>query len=354
MNAIQALSWKQARAIVQRLEALNPFGSEVKSTFLKIEDENFVDGKQVQLYGFGISAKRYCLFTIGSDDELVMRKCSEHSLKLLLSPEDPEDPDDEEEEERDPNEGWIADTSRRWVAEMLGRAPDPPLPWASRPAVTRVGLSSPHVLKRFVRGTRPKGGYPNQFKPFNFGLGVQVRPLGHPKDVDPDRCRFVGPFSRDPREWLAAEWVDIDSKRRVRIATGGEAAPNIAAVKTVGEYLAQYRVHPEAKSAGPDGRPCDHDTTGLLQRRHVTPTHIIHTGKESNRLEALLRIEVKYCFPRGEGESRPPRWPDRWFDRKFMQAVSKLADTFHKLHLVSELLEIERNNVFDEQGRTRP
>ena len=50
--------------------------------------------------------------------------------------------------------------------------------------------------------------------------------------------------------------------------------------------LADYRVHPEAKSLGPDGHPCDKQTTGLLQRRHVTPIlPLRHRGKEGNRID---------------------------------------------------------------------
>ena len=33
--------------------------------------------------------------------------------------------------------------------------------------------------------------------------------------------------------------------------------------------LDSYQNHPEAKSLGPDGKPCDCDTRGLLQRAHI-------------------------------------------------------------------------------------
>ncbi len=50
--------------------------------------------------------------------------------------------------------------------------------------------------------------------------------------------------------------------------------------------LADYRVHPEAKSLGPDGHPCDKQTIGLLVRRHVTPIPSLrHRGKEGNRID---------------------------------------------------------------------
>jgi len=33
--------------------------------------------------------------------------------------------------------------------------------------------------------------------------------------------------------------------------------------------LDSYQNHPEAKSLGPNGRPCDFDTRGLLQRAQI-------------------------------------------------------------------------------------
>ena len=47
--------------------------------------------------------------------------------------------------------------------------------------------------------------------------------------------------------------------------------------------LDSYQNHPEAKSLGPDGKPCEFDTRGLLQRAHIVanwPT--IKIGKESD------------------------------------------------------------------------
>ena len=45
-----------------------------------------------------------------------------------------------------------------------------------------------------------------------------------------------------------------------------------------------YQNHPEAKSLGPDGKPCEFDTRGLLQRAHIVANWpLIYTGKESDR-----------------------------------------------------------------------
>ena len=51
--------------------------------------------------------------------------------------------------------------------------------------------------------------------------------------------------------------------------------------------IREFRAHPEAKSLGPDGRPCGKRTTGLLQRRPVVATETVVIGKEANELEQV-------------------------------------------------------------------
>jgi hypothetical protein len=48
--------------------------------------------------------------------------------------------------------------------------------------------------------------------------------------------------------------------------------------------LEAYQNHPEAKSLGPDGKPCEFDTRGLLQRAHIVANWPpIYIGKESDK-----------------------------------------------------------------------
>ena len=48
--------------------------------------------------------------------------------------------------------------------------------------------------------------------------------------------------------------------------------------------LESYQSHPEAKSLGTNGKPCESDTRGLLQRAHITANSPpIYIGKESDR-----------------------------------------------------------------------
>ena len=56
-------------------------------------------------------------------------------------------------------------------------------------------------------------------------------------------------------------------------------------MQTYRDVLDEYRMHPEAKSAGPDGEACGPGTVGDLQRRAVHVGRIRYIGKESNQLE---------------------------------------------------------------------
>jgi len=48
--------------------------------------------------------------------------------------------------------------------------------------------------------------------------------------------------------------------------------------------LESYQNHPEAKSLGPDGKPCEFDTCGLLQRANIIANWpLIYIGKESDK-----------------------------------------------------------------------
>ena len=63
-EAVKALAWAGVREIVTQFDRLNPYDRDVmQEPILKVEKVNFgLDGKQRELYGYAIAAKRYCLF----------------------------------------------------------------------------------------------------------------------------------------------------------------------------------------------------------------------------------------------------------------------------------------------------
>jgi len=121
-------------------------------------------------------------------------------------------------------------------------------------------------------------------------LAAHVMPFGHPDGVDPTRFQLIAPFEKDGRRWLHLPWIDRYSGMSYHISTTADTGGlGVARVQTYRDVLAAFRTHPEAKSAGPDGRPCDRRTIGLLQRRVVRSLLELtaHVGKESNRLEEV-------------------------------------------------------------------
>jgi hypothetical protein len=128
--------------------------------------------------------------------------------------------------------------------------------------------------------------YAEQIKPFNFLQTCQISPFGHPDGVDPEKCRLISTYDPNPRKWLEKEWVDQDTGKIFRITTRGHhGSRNIARVKTYGDVITEYEFHPESKCADALSNPCDRQTIGLLQRRHIKIDQIKCIGKESNSLE---------------------------------------------------------------------
>ena len=121
-----------------------------------------------------------------------------------------------------------------------------------------------------------------------FSPTCHVKPFGHPPGVDAERFHLIAPYEANSREWLRNTWIDQYSGENYRITTTGHHGDrHTARVKTYGEVLREYEIHPESKCADASGRPCGKQTAGLLQRRHVRIDQIKYIGKESNSLEEV-------------------------------------------------------------------
>jgi hypothetical protein len=219
----------------------------------------------------------------------VIAEAKQHGLGHLLNPIDPED------ESRD----WITELWE-YIVRVDGQGlPTEEPDWLDRPAITRITISKPRLLRPFEptrhrsvkdesnAHTKPLPDGPDtEVRPHNFLLAAHVDPLNQPPEADPHRFQLVAPYTADPRQWRKLKWTDANTGRAYRITTTGPAAPGEVRVKTYRDVLEDYRTHPEAKSVGADGSPCDRETRGLLQRRHVTPDGPIRQiGKEAHQLE---------------------------------------------------------------------
>ncbi len=252
---------------------------------LQIEPDNYDSqtGNQRQLHCFAISAKRYTLFMLNKKGEPVMLqreannkkdRWSQHGLGHLLNPIDPAS------EDRD----WIGQIWVKMVRKPLG-LPTDKLSFENLPAVGRVSVSSPSVMRAFTRFNKGKC-YADRIKPFNFVLTCQVQALGHPTGADPEHFHLIAPYSPDSRRWLKTQWTDQYTGEPYWITTDGHhGARKTVRVKTYGEVLQEYEFHPESKCADGGGDICGKQTVGLLTRRHVQINRIRFIGKESNALE---------------------------------------------------------------------
>jgi hypothetical protein len=286
--AIKALSWKQVKDIAMRFAALNPYDRDaIPGSVLKIEEDNFdpKTGKQRQLYCLAISAKRYALFLkdrhgkpelLRKDTNNGADRWSEHGLGHLLNPTNPESDDRK----------WVGQAWLQIVLKAL-EMPTQNLEFEDRPAVGRVTVSSPAVIRPLAKLNEGKP-YPEQIKPFNFLLTCHVKAFGHPKGVDPEHFHLIAPYNNNPTQWLKMDWIDQYTGNTYRITTAGHnGTMRTAQVKTYGDILREYEFHPESKCSDASGNVCEKQTVGLLQRRHICIDHLRYIGKESNQLEAV-------------------------------------------------------------------
>jgi hypothetical protein len=346
---IPVLSWEQIKQqIVQKFEALNPYSREaIPGSVLKLEDDNFDPQTrgQRQLYCVAISAKRYVLFLRDPNGEpILLRKgmnnnddrWSEHGLGHLLNPSDPQSEDCE----------WIARTWLNIVRKVL-KLPTPQLPFENLPAVGRITISSPAVLRPLEKLNAGKR-YPDQIKPSNFLLTCHVKALGQPPEVDAERFHLIAPYESNPQRWLTIEWIDQYSGKTYRISTEGHHGTRYAArVKTYGEVLNDYEYHPESKCADVRGNICQKQTIGLLQRRHIQIRRVTFIGKESNNLEEVQSGLIH--SPQNVYTEYPDPKRDEW-ETKIRPAMKKVF-----LSVLEDETQLCRSTLIElRAGRSRP
>lgn len=265
---IKALSRDQVQRIVDQFESLNPY--ELDGSILKMHKMNWDSNKQRrQLYGYSIAAKRYALYTTTRDDiEIVEPKA--HGLGYFYPP-------------KDSPEGWKRDAPA-WIFEawdwivrgVLGLKRKKPA-WFDLPVMMKLTLSTPHhALKNLAKGPLAR--------PNNFMMLPQISRFGHPQGVDPNKFTLITPFSSERDQWMNSKCVDVHDYQSPVYELTDEYDGRRAVVRNFFMLLDSYQNHPEAKSLGPDGKPCEFDTRGLLRRAHIVANWPpIYIGKESDK-----------------------------------------------------------------------
>ncbi len=270
-NPITAISRAEVQRIVDRFEPLNPYDRTlVPGSILKIHKLNWDhDKKHRQLFGYSIAAKRYALYT-KSHNEIEIVEPKAHGLGYFHPP-------------KDSPEGWNHEAPQ-WIFEawdwivrgVLGLERTKPA-WFDLPVMMRLTLSTPHhALNNLAKCPLTR--------PHNFMMLPQICRFGYPQNTDPNKFTLITSFSSERDQWMRSKCVNIhDCESRIYELTDDYDGRR-ALVKNFFMLLDSYQNHPEAKSLGPDGQPCEFDTRGLLQRAHVAANWPpIYIGKESDK-----------------------------------------------------------------------
>jgi hypothetical protein len=279
---IKTLSWNEVEQIANRFDALSPYNRDIVPHLLRLTDENYDKyGKQRQLFGLSIAAKRYALYTTWCKQPFCEhRKCVEiidpkaHGL-IFFAPS-------EQREGGLPKWWWelwrfLAALEFRQIIDpdanilmVAGRALssntaadlDGIPPWNSLPAMMKMRISTPHYLAQM------KG----KASPFGFVL--------HPRTRDQLKLTLLTPFSKNRAGWAHSVCINTRDGKSYRLDQLSRAD-----IVTLGDVLCGYIQHPEIKSLGPDGEKCKAHTRGLLRRMEVKGGLQHCIGKEVSRFE---------------------------------------------------------------------
>jgi len=279
---IKALSWEQVDDIAHRFDSLSPYNREIVPHLLRLTDENYdKNGKQRQLFGLSIAAKRYALYTTRCRRPFCShRKCIEivdpkaHGLIFF--------PPSEQRESGLPKWWWelwrfllvlefkqiiepesnvLMVAGRPLNADVAADLDGLP-PWIALPAMMKMRISTPHYLDQM------KG----KASPFGF--------VFHPRTRDKLKLTLLTPFSKNRAGWAHSVCINTRDGKVYRL--DGLSRADIV---TLGDILCGYIQHPEIKSLGPDGEKCKAHTRGLLRRMEINGGLQHCIGKEVSRFE---------------------------------------------------------------------
>jgi len=305
-EGVRALSWSAVQGITDKFEALNRYDRDaIPGSILNFVDANFEKADpscpRRQLLGFSIAAKRYALYErSGNIISIVDPKA--HGLGYLYPPADsPKSWHDNHEAPR-----WIYEFWEHLLRIALRLEGNPPS-WRARPQMMRMTVTTINVLKSLHEW--------EGFRAYNFFLLPILADGGFPANIDPERFRLVAPFESDQTKWNHLKCMNIgDPKDRQSygLTTSFRSSEfgKRAVVETFENLFYRYMQHPEAKSLGPDRKPCKGDTRGLLGRAHIIAAKHRQISKEHDRrweegddLESLSFVPLEYKQPGERAEN---------------------------------------------------
>lgn len=264
--AVSPFHWKPLQAFFQ---SLTPYQS--YEPLLKLEyDDRDETGKCLDLWFYGISAKRYVLYRIVSGEPgIVEDGWSSHGLGHLLHGNNEEDEEIHDKWER---ELWV-----RIIECANGELSEDELcdMYSGEYAVSKYAVTTPHLHRRLREINRQKG-ISKQIKPFNFILVGQAAESG--RDGEP--IHPVTRFTKRAEEAPFQLFIDYNTGRRY---PGGSQLY----WKPLSTIVREYLNHPETKFR-------NGQQTGKMKRRHlrIQKSHIRYIGKEATELEETEALGV--------------------------------------------------------------
>ncbi len=173
---------------------------------------------------------------------------------------------------------WIEDLWRSVVEETIDQAFREP-EWADYPALGRLTITRPELLKPFAEHNRL---YPTQaVRPHSFVSVAYQKPFARG-----EKLRLFAPFV-SPARALAVPWYELRSGCQVNITLSdprGIIDLDLVPVRSYGEVAHAYAGRPESKFLAPGGGPCLKDSSGPLLRRRIEARQAEYIGKEGNLL----------------------------------------------------------------------
>lgn len=215
--------------------------------------------KQRQVYGYGISAKRYSVYAFDGSQVRII-KASEHGLGLYYRSKEGRDAECDAPL-------WIKESWQR-ILDLAHGLPSCRPDWFDLPVMRRIAITTPHVMTALRKLDRDKA------RPYNFALSPVII------DLSGAAITLLGPFEKEPARWMEMPYINIHDGTTHTL----EPPTLLAMPQTFQTIFSQYIKHPEYKSLAPDGGLCEGDTHGLLGRYPVTANPEFHLiGKETER-----------------------------------------------------------------------
>lgn len=242
---------------------------------------------------YGISSKRYCLYDIVEGNIVINdEKYSAHGLGHLLDPF---------KNESDEKSTWHKDFWKDIIDLHYDNITHEFLveKYSNKYAIQQLTTSTPNMVNRFKKFNLGKD-YPSQIKPANFAI------LGFSNKMSPYTGELIKPFApycNPAKHVVYGKFIDYNDPKQ-REFQGKEYW------KSLWDTMEEYLRHLESKFDG---------DVGILKRKHVRITSIVHIGKESNGLDEseLLGLDEDSYVEYSDVDS---------LERKFRELAPKILE----------------------------